>query len=107
MASTVTTINYTFFRKQALSMKLPASILQSTSWSPPTRPDALDLGAHLERDGRAFDLQVLDQHHGVAIGQHLTVGVLHHRVGFVSDSVTAACGHSWPQSAQTKLAPSG
>ena len=38
--------------------------------------DALDLGAHLQHGGAALDLQVLDQHHGVSVLQHLAVAVL-------------------------------
>ena len=37
--------------------------------------DALDLGAHLERDRRAFDFEVLDQDHRIAIREHGAIGV--------------------------------
>ena len=39
--------------------------------------DAFYLRANLEHGGGAFDLQVLDQNHRIAIGQDVAVGVLH------------------------------
>ena len=37
--------------------------------------DAFDLAAFFDHGGRAFDLQVFDQQHAVAIGQRRAVGV--------------------------------
>jgi hypothetical protein len=45
--------------------------------------NTLDLAAHLEGDRRALDLQVLDQHHGIAVRQKLTVGVADDGFGVV------------------------
>ncbi|MFT7116690.1 MAG: hypothetical protein ACI9I0_001902 [Rhodoferax sp.] len=45
--------------------------------------NTLDLAAHLEGDRRALDLQVLDQHHGIAVRQKLTVGVADDSLGVV------------------------
>jgi hypothetical protein len=50
--------------------------------------DALDLGAHFEGDGRALDLQVLDDHYRVAIGQHIAIGIPYHRIR----GVVGGCG---------------
>src|SRR6266702_6944097 len=38
--------------------------------------NALHFSAHFQRDRRAFHFQVLDQHHGVAVGERVAVGVL-------------------------------
>lgn len=45
--------------------------------------DVLDLGADFERDGRALHFQVLDQHHGVAVGQRVAIGIAHHGFRFL------------------------
>ena len=69
-------------------MKLPTSILQSTSWSPPTRRMLLTLVPILRVVDDPFDFQVLDQHHGIAVGQDIPVGILDQRfrVGIASCS---------------------
>src|SRR5450830_432518 len=51
--------------------------------------DALDLGAFLQHRGAALDLQVLDQQHGVAVGQGLAVGVTDHAVASGADELVA------------------
>ena len=54
--------------------------------------NAFDLGAFLQHDGRALDLQVLDQDNGVAVGQRVAVGVPDDAVaGFLA--FFGGCGH--------------
>ena len=53
--------------------------------------DVLDLGADLDGTGRALDLEVRHEHHGVAVLQHIAIGVFPHTrgLGFGSGGVTA------------------
>jgi hypothetical protein len=44
--------------------------------------DVFDFGAHFHDRGRAFDLQVFDQSHGVAVLQHIAVGIFPNFGGF-------------------------
>lgn len=39
------------------------------------KADAFDLGAALDDLGGAFELQVLDQDDGIAIGEHIAIGI--------------------------------
>jgi hypothetical protein len=49
--------------------------------------DVLDLGAHFHDQGRALDLQVLDDRDGVAVLQHVADGILDD-AGFFGDGLT-------------------
>lgn len=67
--------------------------------------DVLDLGADLDHQGRALDLQVLDHGDGIAVLQNVT-----DRIFFTasSDATSASplADHSWAHSGQTSWLPS-
>ena len=96
-------VRQTFFRKHALSMKLPASSLQSTSWSPsPTRRMLFTLLPCLSTVDRPFHLQILDQHFTASPSRSdIAAGIANDAPVVVAGCRGFGGGPFKPQSAQT------